>query len=49
MKEYIKFANEQTFLLIQMEEPSAIEQAEAIAALPGVDMIMLGPADFSAC
>lgn len=47
MKQYVQQANEQTFLLIQMEEPSAIDQAEAIAAVPGVDMIMVGPADFS--
>lgn len=47
MKDYVTQANEQTFLLIQMEEPSAVEQAETIAAVPGVDMIMLGPADFS--
>ena len=47
MKDYIKQANEQTFLLIQMEEPHAVEQAEAIAATPGVDMLMLGPADFT--
>lgn len=47
MQDYITQANEQTFVLIQMEEPAAIDQAEAIAATPGVDMIMLGPADFS--
>ncbi len=47
MRDYVSLANEQTFLLIQMEEPRAIDQAEAIAALPGVDMLMLGPADFS--
>jgi len=47
MKDYVAQANQQTFLLIQMEEPDAVDQAEAIASLPGVDMIMLGPADFS--
>ena len=47
MAPYINEANEQTFVLIQMEEPHAVEQAEAIAATPGVDMIMLGPADFT--
>lgn len=47
MAEYIAEANRQTFVLIQLEEPSAIERAEAIAAVPGVDMLMLGPADFS--
>ena len=47
MKDYVRLANEQTFVLIQMEEPSAIERADEIAAVPGVDMLMLGPADFS--
>jgi 4-hydroxy-2-oxoheptanedioate aldolase len=47
MAEYIAQANAQTFVLIQMEDPKALAQAEAVACLPGVDMIMLGPADFS--
>jgi 4-hydroxy-2-oxoheptanedioate aldolase len=47
MVEYLQDANEQTFVLIQVEEPKAVEQAEAILSVPGVDMIMLGPADFS--
>ncbi len=45
--QYVTEANAQTFVLIQIEEPSALTEAEAIAAVPGVDMIMLGPADFS--
>ena len=47
MDEYVKDANEETFVVIQLEDPKAIEQAEAIAAVEGVDVIMLGPADFS--
>lgn len=47
MADYIRDANAQTFVLIQMEEPHAVDRAEAIAAVPGVDMIMLGPADFT--
>lgn len=47
MADYVAEANRQTFVLIQVEEPRALEQAEAIAAVPGVDMLMLGPADFS--
>jgi 4-hydroxy-2-oxoheptanedioate aldolase len=45
--QYITQANLQTFVLIQIEDPRALAEAEAIAAVPGVDMIMLGPADFS--
>jgi 4-hydroxy-2-oxoheptanedioate aldolase len=47
MADYIAAANEETFLVIQLEEQSAVDQAEAIAALPGVDVLMLGPADFT--
>ena len=47
MAHYLREANEQTFLIIQLEEPHAVEQAEAILAVPGVDMLMLGPGDFS--
>lgn len=47
MADYVKQANEQTFVVIQLEEQSAIDKAEEIAAVEGVDVIMLGPADFS--
>ena len=47
MDEYVKQANEETFLLVQIEEPSAVEQAEAIAEVEGVDGLFFGPADFS--
>jgi 4-hydroxy-2-oxoheptanedioate aldolase len=47
MGRYLREANEQTFILIQLEEPHAVDRAEEIAAIPGVDMLMLGPADFT--
>lgn len=47
MVEYLEEANQRTFVLIQIEDPAALECADAIAAVPGVDMLMLGPADFS--
>ena len=47
MARYLREANEQTFVLIQLEEPHAVDRAEEIAAVPGVDMLMVGPADFS--
>lgn len=47
MDQYIREASEQTFVLIQVEEPSAVAETDAIAATPGVDMLMLGPGDFS--
>jgi 4-hydroxy-2-oxoheptanedioate aldolase len=47
LTEYINHANRETILIIQIEERQALDQAEAIAAVPGVDLIMLGPSDFS--
>lgn len=47
MPEYLKAANEQTLLIAQVESPNALEQAEAIASVPGIDVLMLGPGDLS--
>lgn len=44
---YIKQANEETFIVIQIEDPQALEQAEAMAAVDGVDVLFFGPGDFS--
>jgi 4-hydroxy-2-oxoheptanedioate aldolase len=47
MADYVREANEQTFLVAQLEDPAAIDAAEEIAAVKGIDAIMFGPADFS--
>jgi 4-hydroxy-2-oxoheptanedioate aldolase len=47
MEQYIKEANEQTFLVVQIEDPNALANAESIAQVEGVDVLFLGPADFS--
>lgn len=44
---YIRQANEETFLAVQIEDPVALEQVDEIAAVDGVDVLFLGPADFS--
>ena len=36
-----------TLIIIQLEHQDAVDRAEEIAATPGVDLLMLGPADFS--
>lgn len=46
-KDYIAQANHETFLTVQIETPQALEQVEAIAAVPGVDIVFLGPGDMS--
>lgn len=47
MQDYLRFANEQTFVAVQIEDPRAVESVEEIAAVPGVDVLFIGPADLS--
>ncbi len=43
--EYVEWANRETFLVVQIETPQAVENIEEIAAVPGLDMLFLGPGD----
>lgn len=43
--EYVAWANRETFLAVQIETPEAVHNAEAIAALEGVDILFVGPGD----
>lgn len=43
---YVQEANEETFVAIQIESPSAAAVAGEIAAVEGVDMVFFGPADY---
>ena len=45
--EYIEEANRETFIIAQVEEQAAVDMVEEIAAVEGIDGIMLGPSDFS--
>ena len=47
MDAYIKQANEERFVVVQIEDPEPMADLEEICALPGIDMIFFGPADFS--
>jgi 4-hydroxy-2-oxoheptanedioate aldolase len=42
---YAATANAETLLVVQIESPLAIENADRIAAVPGVDALFLGPDD----
>jgi 4-hydroxy-2-oxoheptanedioate aldolase len=44
---YIREANAQTFLVVQIEEPAALAHVEEIVAVDGVDVLFFGPSDFS--
>jgi 4-hydroxy-2-oxoheptanedioate aldolase len=39
--------NRETMLILQIESESAVEQAGAIAAVPGIDILFVGPADLA--
>lgn len=42
-----KFLNDNLLLIAMMETPEAIEQADAIAAVPGIDVVHIGGLDVS--
>ena len=44
---HLRHANAQTFLAVQIEDREAVECVEEIAAVPGVDLLFVGPADLS--
>lgn len=45
--EYMAWANRETFVAVQIEDREAVEDIEAIAATPGIDLLFLGPADLT--
>ncbi len=48
IKDYLKRADEEVCLLVQIETRSALDQLEAIAGVEGIDGVFIGPADLSA-
>jgi 2-keto-3-deoxy-L-rhamnonate aldolase RhmA len=46
--DYLASANAATAVIVQAEHADAIENIEAIVAVPGVDAVLLGPYDLSA-
>lgn len=47
LTDYIRHANSERLIILQIESPEALDQVEAIAAVPGFDMLLFGPGDFS--
>ena len=45
--EYVKQANEETFVCLQIETPESIENADEIIAVENADCIFFGPGDLS--
>jgi len=47
LADYIKQANRERFVAIQVEDPEVLDDLEEIASLDGIDIIFFGPGDFS--
>lgn len=47
LNEYMKSANENTFLMAQIENVEVLDHIDEIAAVDGVDILFVGPADLS--
>ena len=47
LADYLTYANDNTFVVVQIEDPEALDQIEEIVAAPGVDLVFVGPADLS--
>jgi 2-keto-3-deoxy-L-rhamnonate aldolase RhmA len=47
MREYLQRANAETFVAVQVENAEAVADVGRIAAVPGVDLLFVGPADLT--
>jgi 4-hydroxy-2-oxoheptanedioate aldolase len=47
LADYVKVGNDTILTIVQIETPQAVENAEAIAAIPGVDALFIGPNDLA--
>jgi 4-hydroxy-2-oxoheptanedioate aldolase len=45
--EYVRKANEETLVVVHVETASAVDRVDGIAAVDGIDVVFLGPADLS--
>jgi 2-keto-3-deoxy-L-rhamnonate aldolase RhmA len=48
VSEYVGIANQEVMVVVQIETPESVDHIEEILAVPGLDMIFVGPADLSA-
>ena len=47
-KENMEFANRETFITVQIEDPEALDCIDEIAALDGIDLLFVGHGDLGA-
>lgn len=45
--DYIRQANRERFLIVQIEDPEPLAELDQICALDGIDIVLFGPGDFS--
>ncbi len=45
--DYLRDANAERMVIVQIEDPEPLAELDAIAAVEGIDMIFFGPGDFS--
>jgi 4-hydroxy-2-oxoheptanedioate aldolase len=45
--DYLAAANDGNFLVVQIEEPEVVPHIDTIAAMPGVDVLFVGPGDLT--
>jgi 4-hydroxy-2-oxoheptanedioate aldolase len=45
--DYLRHANDNVLVIVQIETRTAVENCEEIAATPGVDMLFVGPNDLA--
>jgi len=48
LAEYIRTANEETYVMVQIETAEAVENLDEILTTPGVDAFLIGPNDLAA-
>ncbi len=48
LAEYLRTANEETFIMVQIETAEAVENLDDILTTPGVDAFLVGPNDLAA-
>jgi 4-hydroxy-2-oxoheptanedioate aldolase len=46
-KDYIAQANRERFVIVQIEDPQAMDELDEICQIDGIDMIFFGPGDYS--
>jgi 4-hydroxy-2-oxoheptanedioate aldolase len=47
VEQYIREANQERLVIVQIEDPEPMAELDAIAQVPGIDMLFFGPGDFA--